>query len=146
MNICCSYQCQLVGWAFPLQLLVINFSLYIVGLQSITYFHIYIYIYVCVYILMKIHAYKYIKKLFTKTVAKEAVLLPVKFSSDDDPGFRHGCGAKVSLPLTQAPQEYLTILPDFIGWCLICTNAISVQMQLQPCFGSFLYIPSSLLV
>ena len=37
-----------------------------------------------------------------------------------------------------------TIIP--IGWCLICTNAISVMMQLQSCFGSFLYIPSSLLV
>ena len=36
-----------------------------------------------------------------KTAAKEAVLLPVKFSSDDDSGFRHGFGAEASLPLTQ---------------------------------------------
>ena len=31
---------------------------------------------------------------------KKAVLLPIKSSSDDDPGFRHGFGAEVSLPLT----------------------------------------------
>ena len=47
-------------------------------------FHIYIYIYI-----------------YTKTAAKEAVLLPVKSSSDDDPGFRHGFGAEASLPLIQ---------------------------------------------
>ena len=41
------------------------------------------------------------KKLYTKTAAKEAVLLPVKSSSDDDSGFRHGFGAEASLPLTQ---------------------------------------------
>ena len=32
---------------------------------------------------------------------KPAVLLPIKSSSDDDPGFRHDFGAKASLPLTQ---------------------------------------------
>ena len=36
------------------------------------------------------------KKLYTRTDAKEAVLLPVKSSSDDDPGFRHGFGAEAS--------------------------------------------------
>ena len=41
------------------------------------------------------------KQSYTKTAAKEAVLLPVKSSSDDDPGFRHGFGAEASLPLTQ---------------------------------------------
>ena len=35
------------------------------------------------------------------------------------------------------PQQYLTILPDFIGWCLFYMNAISPQIQLQPCFRSF---------
>ena len=55
-----------------------------------------------------------------------------------------GCPSSISQ--YRVPQQYLTILPDFIGWCLICTNAISVQMQLQPCLGSFLYNPSSLLV
>ena len=44
---------------------------------------------------------KFLKILYTKTAAKEAVLLPVKSSSDDDPGFRHGFGAEASLPLTQ---------------------------------------------
>ena len=39
--------------------------------------------------------------LYTKTTAKEAVLLPVKSSSDDDPRFRHGFGAEASLLLTQ---------------------------------------------
>ena len=34
-------------------------------------------------------------------------------------------------------QQYLTILPDFIGCCLIRTKDISIQMQLQSCFGSF---------
>ena len=42
-----------------------------------------------------------IKILYTKTAAKEAVMLPVKSSSDDDPGFRHAFGAEASLPLTQ---------------------------------------------
>ena len=41
------------------------------------------------------------QKLYTKTAAKGAVLLPVMSSSDDDPGFRHGFGAEASLPLTQ---------------------------------------------
>ena len=39
-------------------------------------------------------------KLYPKTAAK-AVLLPVKSTSDDDPGFRHGFEAEASLPLTQ---------------------------------------------
>ena len=57
---------------------------------------IYIYIYIYIFII-------YIKnlKLYTRTAAKEAVLLLVKSSSDDDPGFRHGFGAEASLPLTQ---------------------------------------------
>ena len=32
---------------------------------------------------------------------KEAVLLPIKSSSDIDPEFRHGFGAEASLPLSQ---------------------------------------------
>ena len=87
-----------------------------------------------------IYIYIYIK-LYTKAAAKEAVLLPVKSSSDDDPGFRHGFRPKHHYHSPRAPQQYLTILPDFIGWCLISTNAISVQMQLQPCFGSFYIFP-----
>ena len=31
-----------------------------------------------------------------------AALIPTKPSSDDDSGFRHGFGAKVSLPLRQS--------------------------------------------
>ena len=53
-----------------------------------------IYIYIYIYVWMTIY-------ICTKTAAKEAVLLPVKSSSDDDPGFRHGFGAEASLPLTQ---------------------------------------------
>ena len=43
----------------------------------------------------------YMKKLYTRTVAKKAVLLPIKSSSDNDPGFRHGFGVEASLALTQ---------------------------------------------
>ena len=55
------------------------------------------------------------KKLHTRTATKEAVLLPVKSSSDNDPGFRHSFGDEASLPLTQgAPssisQYYQTLL------------------------------------
>ena len=58
---------------------------------------------VCIYIYMY-------KKLYTKTAAKEAVLLPVMSSSDDDPGFSHGFGAEASLPLTQGvPAVYHNI-------------------------------------
>ena len=58
----------------------------------------------CVY---SMYIQKKYKKLYTKTAAKEAVLLPVKSSSDDHPGFRHGFRAKASLPLTQgAPAVY----------------------------------------
>ena len=39
--------------------------------------------------------------IYTNTAAKEAVLLPVKSSSDDDPGFKHGFRTEASLPLTQ---------------------------------------------
>ena len=56
----------------------------------------------CVYIYIYIYIYQKKKKLYTKTAAKEAVLLPVRSSSDDDPGFRHGFGAEASLPLTQS--------------------------------------------
>ena len=60
----------------------------------------YIY-YIIIYIISYyIYIYIYII-LYTKTAAKEAVLLPVKSSSDDDLGFRYGFGAEASLPLTQ---------------------------------------------
>ena len=48
-------------------------------------------------------------------------------------------GAKHHYHWPRVPQQYLTILPDFIGWYLICTNAVSTQMQLQTCFGSFFF-------
>ena len=62
-----------------------------------------------------VFVYVDIKKLYTKTTAKEAVLLPVKSSSDDDPGFRHGFGAEASLPLnpgrpSSISQYYQTLL------------------------------------
>ena len=46
-------------------------------------------------------------------------------------------GPKQHYHKPRTPQQYLTILPNFIGRCLICTNAISAQMQLRSCFGSF---------
>ena len=51
--------------------------------------------------LMPNPCYTYKKKLYTRTATKKAVLLPKKFSSDDDPGFRHGFGAETSLLLTK---------------------------------------------
>ena len=50
--------------------------------------NMYIYIYIYIYIYKNCHK-------------KKTVLFPIKFSSDDDPGFRHGFGAEASLPLTQ---------------------------------------------
>ena len=76
----------------------------------------------------------YKKIIYKNCRQKKTVLLPVKSSSDDDPGFRHGFGAEASLPLTQGASISQ------------CYQTLSVQMQLQSCFGSFLYIPSSLLV
>ena len=70
-------------------MLLLLTSGYIHSHPCIHYIYIYIYIYI------------YKQKLYTKTAAKEAVLLLVKSSSDDDPGFRHGFGAEASLPLTQ---------------------------------------------
>ena len=77
---------------------------------SYMYIYIYVYVHVCIYmytclyehihIHMRIYIYIYIY-IYTKTAAKEAVLLPVKSSSDNDPGFRHGFGAEASLPLIQ---------------------------------------------
>ena len=45
--------------------------------------------------------YIYIYIYIYQNCRKKAVLLPVKSSSDDDPGFRHGFAADASSPLTQ---------------------------------------------
>ena len=87
-----------------------------IGIYICIYIRILIYIYKHTYIHIGIYIYKYTyiltdikKKLYTKTATKEAVLLPVKSSSDDDPGFRHGFGAEASLPLTQGTSA---VSPD----------------------------------
>ena len=59
-------------------------------------------------------------------------MLPIKSSSDDDPGFRHDFGAEVSLPLTQgtpavshnATRLYWTVF-DFYE-CHIRSDAVTV--------------------
>ena len=72
------------------------------------------------------------KKIYTKTAAKEAVLLPVKSSSDDDPGFRHGFGAEASLPLTQGTPAVshnairLYWMVFNLYECLIRSDAVTV--------------------
>ena len=95
----------------------------------------YICIYVCIYMYIYIYAYMYLyilKKLYTKTAAKEAVLLPVKSSSDDDPGFRHGFGAEASLPLTQGVPAVshnttrLYWMVFYLYECLISSDAVIV--------------------
>ena len=67
-----------------------------------THTHTYICTHTHTYMYIYLHAHHiYIYKSYTKTAAKEAILLLVKSSSDDDPGFRHGFGAEASSPLTQ---------------------------------------------
>ena len=74
----------------------------------------------------------YIQKLYTKTVTKIAVLLPIKSSSDDDPGFRHSFGAKASLPLIQGTPAVshnttrLYWMVPVLYECHICSHAVTV--------------------
>ena len=82
--------------------------IYIYIKSSVIYIYIYIYIrsgvaYICIKLgasVINIYIYIYMY-IYTKTSAKEAVLLPVKSSSDDDPGFRLGFKTEASSPLTQ---------------------------------------------
>ena len=90
-----------------------------------------------------IYIYIYIYKSYIQELSQKAVLLPVKSLSNDNPGFRHGFGAEASLPLTQGVPT-VSHNTNRLYWT--CTNAISVQMQLQSGLGSFLYIPFYLLV
>ena len=77
--------------------------------------------------------FPYLKKnIHTRTAAKEAVLLPIKSSSDDDPGSRHGFGAEASLPLTQGvlvvshntTRLYWMVFDLYE--CHICSDAVTV--------------------
>ena len=96
--------------------------------------------------------YKKKKKLYTKTSAKEAVLLPVKSSSDDDPGFRHGFGAEASLPLTQgAPavshnitRLYWMVFNLYV--CHICSDAVTVLFWIFFIYSLFFAGVSPILV
>ena len=64
---------------------------------------IYIYVYISYsYVKKKKKKKRKLKKIIIQELPqKKAVLFPIKSSSDDDPGFRHGFGAEASLPLTQ---------------------------------------------
>ena len=64
------------------------------------------------------------------TAMQTAVLLPTKSSLVDDFEFGHAFGAKAPLPLTSALQQYLTIIPGFVGLLFLCGNNISMVMQL----------------
>ena len=80
-------------------------------------------------------------------LSQKAVLLPIKSSSDDYPGFRHGFGAEASLPLTQgAPAVFhnttgLYWMVFDLYECHIRSDVVTVLFWIF-----FLYIPSSLLV
>ena len=63
---------------------------------------------------------------------KKAVLVPIKSSWDDDPGFRHGFGAEASLPLTQG-APVVSHNTTRLYWmvfdlyeCLIRSDAVTV--------------------
>ena len=100
----------------------------------------------CIYIFCEKIKINKIKKISTKTAAKEAVLLPVKSYSDEDSGFRHGFGAEASLPLTQdAPAvshntTRLYWIVFILYECHIRSDTVTVLFWIF-----FLYIPSSLL-
>ena len=64
--------------------------------------YIYIYIYAFIYVLMHILKYKYVCRCHIITDVYTTALLLTKSSSDDASGFRHGFGAKASLPLAQS--------------------------------------------
>ena len=57
---------------------------------------------VCVYIYIYIYIYIYSRYHTITDVYTTALLLRKPSSDDDDSGFRHGFGAKVSLPLAQS--------------------------------------------
>ena len=75
-------------------------------------------------------------------------MLPIKSSSDDDAGFRHGFGAEALLPLTPgAPAISLnTIRLYWLMFALYGCHIHSYAVTVLFWFFSFLYIPSSLLV
>ena len=62
-----------------------------------------IYVYISTYIYLSIYIYIY-SSYHTITDVYTTALLLTKPSSDDDSGFRHGFGAKASLPLAQCAQ------------------------------------------
>ena len=77
------------------------------------------YIYIYIYIIQEL-------------LQKKAVLLPIKSSSDDDPGFRHGFRAEASLPLTQGTPA-VSHNTTRLYWmvfdlykCHICSDAVTV--------------------
>ena len=57
------------------------------------------YIYIYIYIYIYTHTHTYVYRYHTITDVCTTALLPIKPSSDDDSGFRHGFRVKASLPL-----------------------------------------------
>ena len=96
-----------------------------------------------------IYIYIYI---YTKTAAKEAVLRPVKSSSYDDPGFRHGFGPEASLPLTQgAPAVSHNITKLYwmvfnLYECHICSDAVTALFWIFFIYSFFFAGVSPILV
>ena len=82
------------------------------------------------------------KKLYTKTAAKEAVLLSLKSSSDDDPGFRDGFGAEASLPLTQGAPA-VSHNTTRLYWMVFNPSECHIRSDaVTALFGIFFYIYS----
>ena len=91
-----------------------------------------------------IYIYIYIQEL-PQNKKKTPVLLPIKSSSDDDPGFRHGFGAEASLLLTQGAPA-VSHNTTRLYWmvfdlyeCHIRSDAVTALFWIF-----FLHIPSSL--
>ena len=73
-----------------------------------------------------------LKNIYKNCRKKKTVLLPIKSSSDEDPGFRHGFGAEASLPQIQGvlavshnTTRLYWILSDLYE-CHILSDAVTV--------------------
>ena len=74
--------------------------------------YIYIYICVCVYMYINTHTHTY-----TYTYLRKTPVWPTKVSWYNNFEGRNGFEIKAPLPLHRAPQQYLIILLDFVGFC-----------------------------
>ena len=87
-----------------------------------------IYIYICMYICVCVYIYIYIYIYIYHTITDvyTTALLLTKPSADDDSEFRHGFGAKASLPLTQSAPA---VSHDIIRLCQIAVSLWDCQIH-----------------